>query len=466
MNCKMTRVRDWLYGFFMGRYYPLAVALIVTLGHISGFEFYLNILNVLLAVTALCICDSIRPLFTVIITFSYQITAEHSPAVPTYSDYYFTSWRLPVIISLGALVIFAFVYFVWRNRIVEKLSFKKTRLLIPSLILSGAFVLNGLFSKTHTTAALIFGVTQAMVYLLLFLLFYLGVSERESTDELVDYLIYVALIVAYMLMIQMGHLFIFGDVLSGGGINSDNINLGWVTKNPLGAILVSLIPILFYSAVRKRRGWLYLVSAVLVWICSVLTCSRNALLFGTLIFATCLIIACFKGGERRRRFVGLTAFGIAGVILIVIILREQLATLFSGILNMGFDNNGRFKLWAQAWSLFCDNFLFGSGFFSIVDPDVYVAVEFMPTFAHNTIFELLASTGIVGLLAYLYYRFEIIKMALVRPSLEKTFLTLTVLSVALQSLLDAFVFFYYPVFLPIAALAVLCRVCDGEAKTE
>ena len=464
MNNSILSVKNRLYDFFMGRYYPLAVVLIVTLGHLSGLEFYLNIINILLATLALCICDSIRPLFSVVITFLYQINLQHSPGVPTYSDYYFTGPRLIVVLILGALLIFGILYFVWKNKIFLKLDFKKTRLLVPTLLLSFAFLMNGAFSGSHSKEGLIFGATQILVYLILFLLFYLGTSERESADELVDYLVYLALVVFLALAIQLAYLFVFGDVISGGEINSDNINLGWTTKNPLGAIFVSLIPLLFYGAIKKKNGWIYLVSAVMAWVCSVLTCSRNSLLFGTVIFILCLLVSCFKGGERKKRFTYLTIIGACAVLVMALVLRNQLASLFESVLKMGFDNNGRFKLWEQAWSLFCDNFLFGSGFFSIVDPEVYVSAEFMPTFAHNTIFELLASMGIFGLLAYGYYRFEIIRMAFVSPSVKKTFLTIAVMTVALQSLLDVFVFCYCPVFLPMAALAVLCRVSEDEIK--
>jgi O-antigen ligase len=450
----------------MGKYYPIAVAVLVTLGHITGLEVIFCIFNVLLAALALCVCNSIRPLYIVFITFSYQVTKAHSPAIPAFSDYYFTGWRLPVVIILGAVALFGIVYFIVKNRLIFKLNFRKTRLLLPLLALSAAFLLGGAFSETHSVKGLIFGATQVLTYLVVFMLFYLGLSEDERAEDTVDYLVYIALVVAYMLMAQMLHLFIFGDAISGGGINKDNINLGWATANPLGAIFVSLIPLLFYGAVRKKNGWLYLVTATLTWVFGVLTCSRNTMLFGTLIFVACLLLSCFKGGERKKRFIGLLSFGAVSCLVLVIFFRQELATVFKSFAQLGFDNNGRFKVWAQAWGLFCRNPLFGSGFFSIVDPDIYVAVEAMPTMAHNTIFELLAGTGFFGICAYSYYRIDILAMAFRRPGLQKTLLTAATLTVALQSLLDGFVFFYYPVFMPLAALAVLCRVCDSQEKTE
>lgn len=466
MNISIPKVREELYRFFMGKYYPIAVAVLVTLAHITELEVVFCIVNVLLAAAALCICDSIRPLYIVFITFSYQVTKAHSPAIPTFSDYYFTGWRLPVVIILGAVALFGIVYFIVKNRLIFKLSIKKTRLLLPLLILSLALLLGGAFSETHSARGLVFGATQVLVYLVLFMLFYLGLSESERAEDTVDYLVYIALVVSYMLMAQMLHLFLFGDAISGGGINKDNINLGWATANPLGAVFVSLIPLLFYGAIKKAKGWLYLVTATLTWIFGVLTCSRNTMVFGTLVYVACLALSCFKGGERKKRFIFLLSLGATACIVLAVFFRQELATVFKSFAQLGFDNNGRFKVWAQAWSLFCRNPLFGSGFFSIVDPDIYVAFEVMPTMAHNTVFELLAGTGIFGLAAYSYYRIEILGMAFKKPSLQKTFLTAAALTVALQSMLDGFVFFYYIVFMPLAALAALCRVCDSQEKTE
>ena len=90
---RFEKINNALAAFFEGKLYPIVVALIVTVGHISGLEFYFNILHVLLVTVALCVCRSARFLLIVVPTFTFQVTLANSPAVPTFSDYYFTEWR-------------------------------------------------------------------------------------------------------------------------------------------------------------------------------------------------------------------------------------------------------------------------------------------------------------------------------------------------------------------------------------
>jgi len=45
-------------------------------------------------------------------------------------------------------------------------------------------------------------------------------------------------------------------------------------------------------------------------------------------------------------------------------------------------------------------------------------------------------------------------------------LGMSVLVVAAQSLLDSFIFFYYPMLLPTAILAVICRVYDMQMEKQ
>lgn len=466
MNVDFAQVKNKLYNFFMGKWYPILVAVMVTLAHITGAEMYFAIVNILLAVTALCVCDSIRPLFVVVATFTFQVSEKNSPAAPTFSDYYFTGWRIYAVIILAALVVFGLTFFIVRNKLWKKLSLRKTTLLIPALVLSAAFLLNGVGSDNWSLEGFGFGASQIIIYLILYLLFYLGLSEKDGKDELVNYVTYIALVTALALLAQVIYQFAFGDVISNGQIDRSNLNLGWVTCNPLGGLLVTFIPVMFYGAITQKYGWLYFVTATLSFIGAVATCSRNSLVFGTLAFAVCFIIACIKGKERRKYFVWALVICVLAALAMFTLFYDKLAVIFQRYVTSGMNDSGRFVIWGRAWDIFCDNVVFGNGFFAPYAPGLSVVVEFMPGLAHNTIFEFLASTGLVGMAAYSYYRIETIKVMLKRPTLDKIMLGMSVLVVAAQSLLDSFIFFYYPMLLPTAILAVICRVYDVQMEEQ
>ncbi len=454
----LSKFNSALANFFEGKIYPLLVALIVTVGHITELEFYFNILHVLLITVAFCVCRSSRPLLILVPTFTFQVTLANSPAIPTFSDYYFTEWRLPVVIALGVIVLAAIAFFVIRNRLLKKLSIKNIPLLIPTLILSVAFLLNGAFSSGWSGEGLAFGAGQVLVYLVLFLLIYLGFNESDTKESLMDYLCYITLIIAFMIIAQMVHLFLGGGVFSDtGAIIKENVNLGWATCNPLGAILISLMPILFYGAMKKKHALLYFITAISVYVMALTTCSRNALLCGSATLLVCMIIACLASDKRRIAFRILFVVGAAALVAVFLLFNDNILAVFHSFVKQGTDNNGRFQLWGLAWKLFEENPLFGGGFFTL-ETGVYVAIDIMPTMAHNTILEILGSMGLVGFAAYLYYRYSMINVFIERPTLAKSMIAIACFVVIAESLLDVFVFAIYPMFYHIAALAVACKL--------
>ena len=458
----MTKAKQMIKGFFMGKLYPLVLAVMIILAHTFEQELISATIIILFALLQLSICDSIRPLFITAAIFTCQVPLSHTPAVPTFSDFYFTEWRLPYVIALGAIALIALVVFVVRKKLWRHLSVRKNQLFLPMLLLAVAFLLNGLASETWSPEGLAHGAIQGAFYFIVLMLFYVGLAEEQSETELLDYTTYVALMISFVLIVQMAILFISGYPLVNGAIDKNNVMLGWVTCNPLGSILVTLIPALFLGAMMKKTGWIYFIAATATLGCAILTCSRNALLFGVSTYIACMLVAAFKAPKKWQRtaFRVVICIGVVCVIPITVYLWDDLMLLFSSFVINGTNDNGRFLLWAQAWNQFSENILFGGGFFGLNTDAVYIAVEGMPTMAHNTVLELLSSTGIVGLAAYLFYRVKSVMPLVEKPTLGKSMLGFSYLIIAVASLLDVFVFCFYTMFFPLIAMAVVFRIYD------
>ena len=446
----------------MGKLYPIILAVIVTAGHILVRETFTATIIVLLAVVQLSVCDSIRPAFLTVASFIFQVTLEHSPATPTFSDYYFTDWRLIHVIILSALAVFAFTFFVIRKKLWRGFSSRNTGLVLSILLLAIAFSLNGLGSNTWNIEGFAFGAVQGVFYVVVFLLFYLGISEENDENELLDYVSYIALILSLMMLVQMAHLFMTGDVIVDGSIVKSKVLLGWATCNPLGTMFVTLIPVLFYGAMTKKTGIIYFLAATATFAAAVSTCSRNALLFGTLTYGCCLLIVAFGAPKKWQRTVGklVICIGVVAIIAVETLFKERILDLFESYINQGTNDNGRFYLWALAWDQFMENKLFGGGFFAFGNEMTGLTINIMPTMAHNTILEILSSTGIVGISAYLFYRVKTVMPVLERPTLGKTMFGFSYLTIVFASLLDVFVFCFYTMFFPMIAMAVVCRIYD------
>lgn len=447
--------------FYMGPIYPAVIAAIVTLGSITGTEIFLNFIHTALLVGALSVCNSIRPLIISLCTYVYQISLENSPFYPNYSDYYVTSWRLPALIVVALLIASALVFFVVKNKIYKKISFKKTPFLISLLCLSAAFMLNGAFSPSWNMKNLILGASQTLIYLVLFVVIYHGFSDEEGTEDLAKYFAYISMLIALIISAELIHLYLSSDsVIVDGAINKVGVALGWGIWNLVGVSASVLIPMIFYGMAKNRYPWLYFSVAALTWIASVMTMSRNALVFSTLTFVACVLIFCFVG-ENKRIFRIITAIGALAALILAVALWDKIQALFADFFDRGLSDNGRFNLWGEAFDNFLASPVFGAGFYGF---DVETAVFGpLPKMAHNTVLQLLSATGIVGFSAYVYYRIQTVIPFVKKPTLAKTMLGISILVLLAESLLDNFIFNFYPMFYATVALAIANRVANEKA---
>ena len=460
----LQQTKEPLRLFFEGKLYPLIVAVLTVIGHISGLEFYFNIPNMLMVSLALCICPTFKVALPFMLTVVYQVNLRHSPGIPTWSDYYYATHRIVIIAVLIAALVAALVYFTAKN-ILPKINAKKIPLLLPLTLLSLAFLLNGAFSDRWSIGNLVFGICEVLIYLLLFYILYYGLKD-ENTDELLDRISYLSLLVGLVLISQMIFMFLtYEGIFEGGTIVKERVNLGWGIWNPIGLSLCAAIPMQMRGAMKSEKFYIYLSSAVCSWIFAILTVSRNALIFSTLTMAACIIIACFKS-EHKRFYRVFFAAGALAAVIGAIVFYDKIFSLLGDLIGRGLSDNGRFMLWQQGIDNFTAYPLFGRGFFGYGETDVFVAAEFIPTMAHNTAVQLLSSMGLFGTGCYVFYRIKTLLPIIKNFSYEKLMLLITMLVPLLMSLLDNFIFYFYPTFFYLIALAVAIKIYNEECHVQ
>lgn len=454
---------DSLQKFYMSDIYPILICSLTVIGSITGIEFYLGILHTLLIFGAFVFSKSIRPVVISLLTYVMQLSVPHSPFYPNYSDYYYTGWRLPTFIGIVALTAAGAVIFIIKNKLYKKLSFKETPLLIPLLCLSFAFLLNGIFSDGWQIGGTVFGFANAVVYLFVFLIIYYGFTEEENSEALSKYFAYISMLIALVISAELIVHFVTADnIFVDGSINKVAVALGWGIWNLIGVSLSVLIPVIFYGMHVNKYPWLYFAVATLAYLMAVLTMSRNALVFATLAYVGCVIISCFVG-KNKKVFRVITAIGALGAIILVIVLRDKIYALLGDYFSRGLSDNGRFALWGAAFDNFLEAPIFGKGFYGFdVDDSMLTSFGPLAKQAHNTIFQLLSATGIVGLASYAYYRYESLKPLFRRPSLMKGMMAMSIAVLLLGSLLDNFIFNIYPMFHYTVALVIIHKASKEE----
>lgn len=462
-----NKYRPLLRNFFEGKLYPFTVALAVLLGHITALELYFGIAVLLAASLALVVCDTIKPFLPTLLTFVYFVNLKHTPGVPNWSDYYTRLYVLIPVICCFIILAAAAGFFVVKN-IVPVFKFKTAPLFTPLVILSAAFLLNGAFSSGWKFASLVFGFAEVAVFFLLFYLLYYGI-KNEDPIKLFDYVTYLSLLIAMVLVGEVVFLFLTNDRLisEAGSIVKEEVLFGWAACNPMGFSLAVIIPLLMRGAMTSKYSLVYLGAAIVTWVSMVLTMSRNALIFGTLGLGISFLIGAFFGPRKRRTLFRIVlAVGAAAALFGTLILWNKISAVLADFLSRGFSDNGRFTLWKNSFDNFLKSPIFGRGFFDWGEMDVYESATFVPTMSHNTFFQLISSMGIFGTLAYGYYRVKTVAPFIKKFSFDKAMLLLPILVTLGASLLDNFIFYFYTAFLYILLLAIAFRMREREEGSE
>ncbi|MBQ3017093.1 MAG: O-antigen ligase family protein [Clostridia bacterium] len=452
-----------LRAFFEGNIYPAAIAAVVLIGHLTALEFYSFILVILAACIAFFVSDSVKPFIPTLLLFLYLVSYKHTPGYPSWSDYYSQTYVVVTAVIMFSLLFISAVYYMAR-RVVPKMHPKKTPLLLALTLLSAAFLMNGAFTKSWTPLNLLLGLAEAAVFFILFYLFYYGL-EGENVNRLIDYLCYVALLSAIIIIVEMAAMFISVDgIISDGRILKENISLGWGISNPIGNALVILIPLLMLGAVKCKWAPVYLVTALLTCACTVLTLSRNAIIICVLIF-TASFITVYIMSDSRKLLCSVLGGGVGIALVAALIFSGRIGELLQHFSLSGSDDSGRFRLWGIAFDNFLSAPIFGRGFFDFRNDAIGTdMVNFIPTMAHNTVLQLMSSMGIFGLGTYVYYRVKSTLPFFKRISREKLMLFYSVAALILGSLLDNFIFYFHGPFLYVVVLALVFRMNDYEEE--
>ncbi|WP_226086883.1 O-antigen ligase family protein [Mesobacillus sp. S13] len=169
-----------------------------------------------------------------------------------------------------------------------------------------------------------------------------------------------------------------------------------------------------------------------------LTILTNLLTFsrGGLLVVVCLVVLnIFLNNplKKLKLLLGLTAsLAVAGYIAITVMKFDVYSILQSRINDFSEDGgSGRFTLWGRAWEYFNTNILVGIGAFNFSDYNMFENGD--PLTAHNTYLDILAESGLIGIVTYLLFLLLVfIKLLNSRIHKKNPYLFLTFLGLVLQ----------------------------------
>ena len=327
-------------------------------------------------------------------------------------------------------------------------------LLVPTIFLAVGMLANGYTTPNYYYMNFVWGLGVFVSLGVLFYVFYLGMQD-EDPEELIAYFTFLTFVISWILILEMAHGVVHSGWIQDGRIVRGAVHMGYGVNNLVAYNISMLIPINMYGFMKSRHPMACLLTAVLLYVATLISMSRNSILFGGLFFLVSFITAMFFG-ERKRLARICFAVLISGAAILLFTSSEALRTLFGSMIDKGMSDSGRYSIWEQCYYLFLDYPIFGAGFFGLkFGSSDFLPLHIVPEFAHNTVFQLIGTTGIVGFAGYAFYRLATLKRILTGVNIEKWMFGLGYLILAGESLLDNYVFNFYTAFYPVAALAIL-----------
>ncbi len=463
---------------FTGYGFPLVLSALVLIGYFTDLEVYTIMISIILVSVALWTSNTIKPFLFFIITVAYQLPKSH--LYP--SDYYTTGHRPYILVGSIVLLFVSLIAFIIKNSLFMRAKITKIPLFIPLCVMMVGMLLNGAANPDYKPMNAVWSALMMLVYFFLYIVIYLGI-KGEDPKRMTKYFTYITLLTSWILLIQMAEIYFIDGVIVNGVVDRNQITTGYGVCTLVGFHITTLIPMNFYGFMRGRTPALSLITAVLLWIAGIATTSRNAALMGTVYFIFCLIFSTVYGRRvvASRVMVGITTLILigAGITLnyyhknphlitsdVLRIVVDSAAAVIDQYVDRGMGSSGRTDIWRRCVEIFKEHPIFGAGFFGMRVSEQFVPAEYIPEYAHNTFFELIAATGIVGTLCYGFYRIATFRLMFKKFELDRFMLILGASVLAVESLLDNYVFQIYTTFYYVIAFAIAARLFETQTELD
>lgn len=197
--------------------------------------------------------------------------------------------------------------------------------------------------------------------------------------------------------------------------HNKSLRVGFAITNIIAAAIGTCIPASICLATKKFPQ-IFIPLAVIMYVAILFTFSRAAILVTTVVLPIALIYGFLV--SKKKLHYGLTFGGSVVVILVlVLVFKDKLPIWFEHTKELGLSDNGRLELWKYGWEDFKRNKIFGSGFYGEDGADLVGPLKKY----HSTIIQILACSGIVGVIGFGFHYYQRYKLMFKKLSIYKMF---------------------------------------------
>lgn len=442
-NLKDNALIKLINKFFYSKFYIIAIGLIVLLCHTFSFEivYYYFAAIGLVGIPALFCEDMISVVPPLAMTYSSVSLKSNNTRFDT--TIVGGANKIHLIVIVAIIFVFVLTRLVF-NLIKDKESRIKPALLTGYVVLGACYLLGGFLSPYYKKDTVLYGLVAFLsVSGCYFLLLYLIKWKKVPKDY------YAWVMTVYGLVVAFEVFFIVIKIKTGYEEYMswhDQIFTGWGMRNNIAGQIVLCVAAPVYLAIKNKKfSAIFLILPFIMLFGALLTNSRGGSLFSALIIAGALVIFFLKTQKNQKY----QCLGVLGGVLLVslvvfLIKRQEITELLVRFFDKKPDisdvndfSQNRDIVWHHGFMHFIERPLFGVGFYQCADYRfINFSTSFVPARYHSIYIQFLASTGIFGLAAYFYHRYQTLRITFKQPSLEKTFIYLSVAGLIICSIID------------------------------
>ena len=448
-------------------WYVLTLAVLTAVSNLLGLDLGLYTLLMGLGIYVSLLGSDLLPLIPVFILCYVAPSRENNPGRYPESVFYPQNGGIFLGIMLTLFAACLIYRLVCDPDLGGRRFWNAKRRLMPSMLLLGAsYLLSGIGMDEYFSILrqnLVFALIQCFAVAGLYWLF-TGSVRWDRTPR--AYLAWTGLAVGFVVLLQLLENYLSGRIFEDGTINRELIATGWGMHNNVGCMLAMSMPFAFCLAAGSKRGWLFNLLGTVLFLGTVLSCSRGSMLMAGLAYCLCAFLL-LKDPASRRQNLKVYLIALGAVAVAVVILIPKLLSVFRLFISQLGNVSQRDNLLYYGIRQFLSEPVFGGSFFpqgSYVPWDwanLEAFSSFFPPRWHNTLVQMLASCGTVGITAYLLHRYRTVQLFWQRRSTENTFLAVSLGVLLCAGLLDCHFFNVGPVLFYSMALAFAEKLPDA-----
>ena len=414
---------------FSSPFYIAFIAILAALSEIFSLEFvtyYIFIVIGIIIPSLFCfdMTGFIPPLLMIHITVSMETFSDENTVIMGKYLYHF-------IIMMSLAISFLLMRFIFELITEKKRRKQYPRLLIGYAALFVSYLIGGIFSEYASLESTLFGFREiASICATYFLFLYIINFKRMKKEYFAWLLLFYGLAISAEALV-----FVF---------KGESVTPGWGVYNDVAGTLAFTIAGAGYLASKKKPyiSWLFVLLMFYLLTVTALTTSRGGTLAGLVVTIVCLVLIFVYNRKANRISTAIivTAYLITFALLYVLD-TNFMYKYFGRALGQTIEMNNlpRIETWKYGLEQWLQDPIFGVGWLQCNRrPHIF------PARYHNTFVQLLAATGIVGVLAYLWHRYETLKLVFKKPSIEKSFAFISILGLLIASLFDCHFFNIWP----------------------